>query len=166
MSRYIPLDGMSDRNSTTSVRPGSSRPSTSGFSSRNLNGYNNAGSSSYPDSREMNAAFDMSDDDEDDDAHQGDRRGLLSQSNRNENRRSEQQFAIGNDDSDEDVEDLEGKPFNPVINPTQSRVNEFDDPLRNHDIPHQSSGNVDRGTERMPGSYDFERDFVSVLFLL
>jgi hypothetical protein len=103
----------------------------------------------------MNAAFDMSDDEEEGDMREG-RRGLLSNG---DHRRSEQQFTLGADDSDEEEDFPETRPLTTTIHRIDQRER-FDDPLRNEngtDHPVDSQ----RADERMPGSYDFERDFVS-----
>jgi len=156
MSRYIPVTGASSYSRTPSDRPAASRQSTSVFASRNLNDSNrNAGRSTFPDSREMNAAFDMSDDEEESEIREG-RRGLL---NDKQHRRPEQQFTLGADDSDEEEDSSETRPLT-TSNHQVDRRERFDDPLRTENVNEYPTDNQ-RIDERMPGSYDFERDYVS-----
>ena len=156
MSRYTPINGAGNHNRNPSDRPATLRLSSSVFPSRNLNDNNrNAGRSTFPDSSEMNAAFDMSDDEEEGDMREG-RRGLL---RNGEHSRSEQQFTLGGDDSDEEEDSSETRPLT-TTNHQVGQGGRFDDPLRiegGNDHPTDNQ----RTDERMPGSYDFERDFVS-----
>jgi hypothetical protein len=157
MSRYTPVTGASNHYRTPSDRPAPSGLSTSIFPPRSLNDNNgNSGGPTFPNSREMNAAFDMSDD-EDEGEERRDRRGLLSGTDHRRPLRSEQPFTLGADDSDEEEDSSETRPLNPPDSRAE-RPERFDDPLRT-DVA--APPDNDRNTERMPGSYDFERDFVS-----
>jgi hypothetical protein len=115
---------------------------------------NNArGNGNFPDAREMDAAFDMSDDEDDDDGR-ADQRGLLSRG------KQEQQFTLGGDDSDE--EDLDQTPRNRSdTDAAQGTGERYDDPLRDERIVGRPQPAPIETTDRMPGSYDFDRDFVS-----
>lgn len=86
----------------------------------------------------MEAAFDFSDD-EDNDGDDGVQRGLLHDSR---NRKKEEEK-----DEEEATKEIKGV---------------FDDPLRNgEEVAYDMNGDVVE-SRRVPGSYDFDREYVSV----
>lgn len=109
----------------------------------------------------MDAAFDMSDDEDDDDGR-ADRRGLLSKGRQNGFRQQEQQFTIGGEDSDEE-DSNRIQPNQSDSDRTQSGGGRYDDPLRDERVVGRPEPAPIETGDRMPGSYDFDRDFVSIL---
>lgn len=112
----------------------------------------------------MAAAFDLSDDEDDLDSPQADRRGLLRGARRDSfgepRAKEEAQFSIGGDDSDDEV-------TKEATSKSVQQAKEFDDPLRNEAnlaSPQNPSSEIRTPAARppaeMPGSYDFDRDFV------
>ena len=110
---------------------------------------------SYPDPHEMEAAFDHGSDSESDgEGHTNAQRRLLggSADRHAVDMRENQQFQIGGDDSDEEDEEARdaGKEVQDV----------FNDPLRRGTGNSQVEALPDQQNGRMPGDYDFDRDYV------
>ena len=124
-------------------------------------GSNNDGRSrtNFPDAREMDAAFDMSDEEDDDDVR-ADQRGLLSRGKHVGSQQQEQQFTIGGDDSDEEDSSPTQHDRAEIHRPDASG-GLYDDPLRDGRMAEHPGSAPIETTDRMPGSYDFDRDFVS-----
>lgn len=117
---------------------------------------------SFVDTNELEAAFDDgSDSDMDDGTGAHDQRRLLNGAGGRDGRqvRDENHFQIGDDDSDAD-DDEEKKAAKEV-----SGV--FSDPLRTSGGAHEAQPVPNQQSGRMPGDYDFDRDYVSphILFL-
>lgn len=153
-NRYERVDATdSTRISRDSYRPSAFR----------LSRQNSQATISYPDPHEMEAAFDDgSDSDSDGEGDANAQRRLLGG---NVGRhavdvRENQQFQLGGDDSDEDDDAARkaGKEVQDV----------FSDPLRRGPESRQVESSPDQQNERMPGDYDFDRDYVgfSVHFIL
>jgi hypothetical protein len=120
-----------------------------------MNGNNSARvNGNFPDTREMAAAFELSDDEDDEDDVRADQRGLLSRG------KQEQQFTLGGDDSDE--EDHDQTPRN--ASNMRGGGDRYDDPLRDERIVERPQQAPIVTTDRMPGSYDFDRDPVSEFY--
>lgn len=108
---------------------------------------------SYPDAQEMDAAFDDGSDSDSDDGHAQSRLLGGKDGGRERNTREESQFQIGGDDSDEedDAERKAGREVQDV----------FSDPLRRQGNGDKVQPGLDQQSGRMPGDYDFDRDYVS-----
>lgn len=141
-----------DTESTRVSRDGSSiRSSTS-----RLNRQGSQATISYPDAEEMDAAFDDGSDSDSDEGHAQSRLLGRQDGSRQRDAREESQFQIGGDDSDEedDAERKAGREVQDV----------FSDPLR------QGGGDkppsqLQTQNGRMPGDYDFDRDYVSIMHM-
>lgn len=147
-NRYERIDATdSTRVSRDSVRPSAFRPSRQ----------NSQTTISYPDPHEMEAAFDDgSDSDSDDEGGANAQRRLLSAKSgrRGDAVREDQQFQIGGDESDEEDDETRraGREVQDV----------FNDPLRNGTGSQETAALPDQQTGRMPGDYDFDRDYVGI----
>jgi hypothetical protein len=146
-NRYERLDATdSTRVSRESHRPSAFRPSRQSSQS----------TISYPDPQEMEAAFDDGSDSELDGegGANAQRRLLGGKAGRGGDAvREDQQFQIGGDESDDDEEEARraGREVQDV----------FNDPLRRGKGSQDAGALPDQQTGRMPGDYDFDRDYVS-----
>ncbi|KAJ9096412.1 hypothetical protein QFC21_005234 [Naganishia friedmannii] len=127
-----------------------SRHSLSGLLSRRQNSQG----PSFIDTQELEAAFDDgSDSDSDDGTGAHDQRRLLSGTDGRDVRhvRDEDHFQIGDDDRD--AEDDEEKKVAKEVQGV------FSDPLQTSDGNHEIQSAPDQQSGRMPGYYDFDRDY-------
>lgn len=145
-NRYERLDASdSTRASRESHRPSAFRPSRQSSQS----------TIAYPDPQEMEAAFDDGSDSESDGegGANAQRRLLGGKAGRGgDGVREDSQFQIGEDESDEEDEmRTAGREVQDV----------FSDPLRKGTGSQETEAVPDQQTGRMPGDYDFDRDYVS-----
>jgi hypothetical protein len=131
----------------------STRVSRDGSASSRLNRQGSQATISYPDAEEMDAAFDDGSDSDSDDGNAQSRLLKRTDGARQGNTREESQFQIGGDDSDEE-EDAERKAGREV-------QDVFSDPLRQEGGGDKPSSQSEQQNGRMPGDYDFDRDYVS-----
>jgi hypothetical protein len=101
----------------------------------------------------MDAAFDDGSDSDSDEGHAQSRLLGGKDGGRERNTREESQFQIGGDDSDEEdnAERKAGREVQDV----------FSDPLRQQGNGDKVQPGSDLQSGRMPGDYDFDRDYVS-----
>lgn len=105
----------------------------------------------------MDAAFDDGSDSDSDDGHAQSRLLRGKDGGRERNTREESQFQIGGDDSDEedDAERKAGREVQDV----------FSDPLRRQGGGDKVQPGLEQQSGRMPGDYDFDRDYVSTKYI-